>query len=108
MADHYLTQGASAANLVRTLTDRDGPINLTGATTTFCMSRYGTNVVNDGACSVVGVATAGTVSYPFTTTNTANAGVFEGQFKVTFGSGAIQFFPSNRKLSIEILPTDDA
>ena len=48
-------------------------------------------------------ASNGAVSYTFTTSDTDTAGLFQGEFQVTFSGGAIETFPNAEYISINIL-----
>jgi len=86
--------------------DRDRPVDLTGATVLFHMRLATDNSVkiNGGSVTVV-AATAGSVRYTFTTSNTDTAGIYEAEFQVTFSDGTVQTFPNDGYITIVI--TDD-
>lgn len=104
MADYAIKQGDTLPPLIATLLQGIGtPQDLTGCTVTFRMETLaGQTIVNEGACTIVGLPTAGTVQYAWGPTDTAAAGLYEGEFHVTFAGGAKATFPTLGTITIEI------
>ena len=61
----------------------------------------GNSVVSNGACTIIGEET-GRVRYGWVANDTANAGIFRGEFTVTFASGRIETFPNSTTIRIKI------
>jgi hypothetical protein len=90
-----------------TLTDATGAVvNLTGATVKFTMTADGSSTpkVNKQTATVASPATAGVVQYAWQSGNLDTAGPYRGEFEVTFGSGAVQTYPSVGYLRIYVSP----
>jgi hypothetical protein len=78
---------------------------LTGATVRFQMrqrrSRGGATLV-DAAAVVVTATGTPTVEYQWEAVNTANAGTFEAEFRVTYSNGKIETFPNDGFISVKV------
>ena len=102
-----IKQNDTAPKLEAFLQDDKGrPVNLTGASTVFHM-RLASDLsakITSGSVTVES-ATKGHVSFTWTASNTDTAGIYQGEFQVTFVSGAIQTFPNNDYIKVNI--TDD-
>lgn len=104
MADFLIKRGDTLPELERTLTDASGAVDLSGASVVFRMaSRESGATVVDRSATVVS-ASAGTVKYAWQTGDTATAGTYSAEFRVTFGDGRILTFPNVGTISIEIAP----
>tara|TARA_B100000963_G_scaffold137118_2_gene119339 strand:- start:3730 stop:4053 length:324 start_codon:yes stop_codon:yes gene_type:complete len=99
-----IKKGDTAPFLTATLKDANGTaVDLTGATVVFNMADLDDNlVVTNGSCTIVDEDT-GRIRYNWVTTDTANDGVFRGEFTVTFASGVIETFPNSTYFRIKIL-----
>jgi hypothetical protein len=104
--DFSITAGTREPSLVRVLRDARGPINLTGATVTFTMTRVGggTSKVAAAACTVVS-ATSGTVRYDWAAADTNAPGDYYGRFKITWPSANTQEVPDDAPLLIRVRET---
>ena len=98
-----IKKGDTSPFLVATLNDSTGTaLDLTGASVVFNMGDLdGNSVVSDGSCTIIGEET-GRVRYGWVSNDTANAGVFRGEFTVTFASGRIETFPNSTTIRIRI------
>ena len=78
---------------------------LTGATVRFQMrarrSRGGATVI-DAAAVVVTATGTPTVEYQWQAGETANAGIFEAEFRVTYADGKVETFPNDEFISVKI------
>ena len=102
--DQYWVQHDTRPALVKTLLDASGAVvNVTGATVVFNMTQGSTVKVSRGAAMVTD-GPNGVVSYTPTSTDTATAGEFQGEFEVTYAAGGVQTFPSPHKMRIVITP----
>ena len=101
--DFTIKAGDTAPTLTDTLTYSDGTIaNLTGASVSFVMRSEQLNAPTILSAASVTNASAGAVAYTFTATNTATAGLYAGNWIVTFSGGVIQTWPTVGYLSIDI------
>jgi hypothetical protein len=98
-ADFRLTAGDLLPPLEATLSDDNGPADLTGATVEI-VYRCGDTVIT-GECTVVS-AEDGTIQYEWAEGDTDTPGMYAAKFVVTFASGKKQSFPNDSSCSIEI------
>ncbi len=84
-----ITQGSTSPPVTDTLQSAGVPINLTGATVRFQM-RKENSAVNavDSSASIIS-AVAGTVSYAWGSSDTANEGVYQAWWKATLSGGLV-------------------
>lgn len=103
--DFVLKQNATYPPIAATLTDAAGvPIPLTAATVHFLMKPMtGGGAVVDHAAQVVS-ALAGTVRYDWQEGDTAMAGYYRAEFRIVWGTGAVQPVPSDTFLTILVVP----
>jgi hypothetical protein len=83
--------------------------NLTGANVVFNMAdapQDGNLIINRGQAIVVSPAANGVVRYSWAPENTANSGIYYGEFEITYPSGQIITYPNttNAKIVITIDP----
>jgi hypothetical protein len=83
-----------------TLTDEDGPINLTEATSVKFIAKSATHVI-EGNCTII-KATEGVVTYLWASKDTENPGVYRVEYKIIWKSGGIQSVPNQSYDEIEI------
>ena len=101
-----LKLGDTYPPLIATLTDEnDAAIDLTDATSVdFRMvDSAGAVIVDEVTCSIASPKTSGVVQYDWADLDTAVAGLFKGDFKVTYTGGDVSHHPNNGYLLIEIL-----
>lgn len=105
MADHYMKKGDTQPTLDRILEDVNGvPVNLTGSTVMFVMTRVGATTAKVNAeADIVGDATDGEVSYPWAAGDTDTEGEYDGEFQVTFAGGEVQTFPNDSYLRVKVV-----
>lgn len=106
-----MTAGDTAKPIEGILTDEKGAVSLLGVTVRFLMkpapnSGLTTPLLNKLAVAVapnapVGHADYGKARYFFLPSETV-PGVFQGQFKATWGDGGVEYFPSGDEF-IEII-----
>ena len=92
-----LTQGAVGTTMEFTLSDEDGPVDITGWTVTI-IARHGVDdpVIDNGACVLTTPATGqGTYEFNSTTAN-IEVGEYNLQFKGVIGSD-VYYFPTHRE-----------
>lgn len=101
--DFYIKQNDTAPAIAATLKDSTGTaVDLSGASVQFHMNEPdGTSIV-DAAATVVD-APNGRVQYSWSPADTANAGHFLAEWEVTYSTGKVESFPSDRYLTIDVL-----
>lgn len=103
MADFSLKQHDTWPPLNATLSDANGPIDLTGATSvTLIMKPTGGGSTITGTCTIVS-AVAGTIRYTWITGNTAVAGTYNLEFEILWSDGKIGTVPNEGYKTVEIL-----
>jgi hypothetical protein len=80
-------------------------VELPGATVRFHMRPIGSASTTVDAAASIYDYDAGQVSYAWSASDTATAGLYEAEFEVTNTDGTIETFPNNSYISIEV--TDD-
>ena len=102
-SDFSLKQDDTWPPLNATLSDANGPINLTTATSvTFIMKPTGGGSPITGTCTIVSAA-AGTVRYVWVTGNTTVAGTYQAEFEILWADGKIGTVPNEGYFTVEIL-----
>lgn len=101
----YIKQNDTRPTMSATLIDANGSsVDLTGATVSLKMRKSGeTSAVSLAGTASVVTADKGKVQYVWAAADTATVGSYEGEFEVTFSGGAIQTFPNDRYIDIEIV-----
>lgn len=81
-------------------------INLTSATVVFNMRNKSTGTVkiNRGAATVVTATGSPTLGYLWLAADTDTAGVYEGEFEVTYADTTKQTFPADGFITIVVTP----
>lgn len=102
MADFTIAQGDTLPAVTATLSDANGPVDLTGASVTFSLTLGNVAVIADRACTITD-ATAGQVSVAWQPGDTLDYGNAFAQFKATWADGR-RSFPNNRMLDFAITP----
>lgn len=80
------------------LNDMGQPQNLTGATVRFKMGKP----VKVNTPAVISDAALGVVSYQWVVADTNAAGVYPGEFEVTYADGGIESFPDDGYIRVEV------
>jgi hypothetical protein len=99
----HIKQNDTSPAMLATLKDGNGTvIELSGSSVRFHMRPIGqtTNTV-DSAATIHDVD-LGQVSYAWSSTDTANSGMFEAEFQVTNTDGTIETFPNAGHIIVEI------
>ena len=103
MSDFNIKQGDVLPVLSDTLTYSNGTaVNLTSASVKFVMRAITAIGPTVNTTATIVSATAGTVSYTFTATDTQTAGHYQGTWIVTFSGGQVQQFPTDGYLDIVV------
>ena len=106
MRSFAIKQGDTAPAFQATLYGGTGAVQpLTGATVVLNLRRVadGVLVVNGGAVTVVDAAN-GVVKYVWQPSDTATAGLYHAEFKVTFADGTIERYPDDGDFPVTIAP----
>jgi len=101
----YVKQNDTAPSLRATLKDGSNTvIDLTGASVRFHMRTVGgTSAKVDAAATVISPATSGIVQYNWVAADTDTIGSYQGEFEVTYSDSAIETFPNNGYIRVEII-----
>ena len=83
-------------------------INITGASVLFKMRAVNSSSLKVNSSATITNASNGAVSYTFSASDTDTAGLFQGEFQVTFSGGAIETFPNSEYISINVLAALDS
>lgn len=103
MADFFLKKGDTAEPLVRILEDQLGAVTLGGAVIRFQMRAADSPTTKVDALAVADLNVTGKVSYDWQSADVDTAGLFFGEFKVTFAGGKVATFPNGEDyIEIEI------
>lgn len=107
MAVFKIKEGDTSPALSYALTPKT--VTLSGATVVFNMMRKGGTVKISGASATItdnGDGTSSgtpTVRYDWTAADTNTAGVYRGEFQVTYSDSSIETFPNDGYIEIRIL-----
>jgi hypothetical protein len=102
----FIKQNDTSPSLRAILKDGDEiAINLTGATVRFHMRTVGGETAAVDADASIVTAESGIVQYLWDAADTATVGSYQAEFEVTFSGGAVETFPNNGYIRVEI--TDD-
>lgn len=97
----YIKTGDTSPVLQYTLSPT--PATLAGATVVFNMrTQDRTSIIARGTAYVVGDVTAGVVRYVWQSGDTDTAGLFNGEFEVTFSDGSVETFPNYEYFKVRI------
>jgi len=84
------------------LEDSNGPIDLSGAEVEFVYKYKPTGAVNLRTGTIVS-ATSGIVQYPWTSGDVSSAGVYWGEWRITFSDGKQLSVPNDSYITFEII-----
>ena len=103
MPDFSIKQGDVLPVLSDTLTYSNGTaVNLTGSTVNFVMRSITAPLPSVNAAATIVTPASGTVSYTFTTTDTAVAGRYQATWIVASPGYQVQQFPTDGYLDIAV------
>jgi hypothetical protein len=104
--DFYLKQGDTLGSLVCILSDANGVVNLTTATSVqFHMQHLmDPSVPEINASASVVSAVAGSVRYDWATHDLDFSGDYAAEFQVAFSGSGIGTFPNYRNINIRVTP----
>jgi hypothetical protein len=97
----YLKKNDTRDNIKATLSNESGPVDLTGASVRFLMSKRGVNKV-DRQVQIQDAAN-GIVWMVFEQGDTDEQGLFQAEFEVTFPDARIETFPNDGFILINII-----
>lgn len=84
------------------LSDQDGPIDLTTATTVKLLLKTATGGGTGGGTCTITDAAGGGVRYEWQTADTAAIQSFNGEFEITWSNGEISTVPNDSYITVEI------
>jgi hypothetical protein len=103
MASIYtIKQHDNYPSLVLTLTDQNGPINLSTATTVKLILKSGTTTIT-GTCNIT-TPTSGIVTYVWAAGDTSVVGTYDGEVEITWNTGKIETVPNDSYFTITVFP----
>ena len=104
MADLTIKQNDTWPKLEATLSDANGPVDLTAATSVkFIMRKVGgTPIVTGTGAKKSPPGVDGVVTYTWIAADTSVVGSYEGEFELTF-PGGVETFPNEGYFTIEIV-----
>lgn len=97
----YLKKNDTKDNIKATLSNESGPVDLTGATVRFLMSKKGAIKVDRQA--QIQDAAAGIVWMVFEHGDTDEQGLYQAEFEVIFPDARIETFPNDGFVLINII-----
>lgn len=110
VADVTVKSNDTSPFIRQTLLDFEGnPVDIAAATVVFTMWTYDNATLGSQEISgpadndQVGAETLGHVSYEWQDGDTALAGVYVGEWEVTFVSGEVETFPNDRHIRIWLM-----
>ncbi len=110
-ADFFIKQGDLVPALAETLEDEQFlPVDLTAASVRFKMRKIdAATLVTNAAGSILQVGdgsdgSKGDVSYSWSAGDTDEAGLYQGEWEVTFTGGSVETFPNAGFTLIRITP----
>lgn len=102
----YIKQNDTSPRLQATLKDGSGTaIDLTGASVNFHMRAVGSTTNKVDGSATIADEDNGVVFYSWASSDTDTSGSFEAEFEVTYTGGAVETFPNDKYIQVEI--TDD-
>lgn len=99
--DFSIKQHDTWPPLQATLTDQDGPINLTNATAVRLIMK-GSTVTVTGGCTVVDPVN-GVVSYAWAVGDLAVADNYQVEFEITWNTGTIETVPNDGYMNVSVV-----
>jgi hypothetical protein len=108
MDPFVIKQNDTMPYLEATLSDDNGPVDLTGASVKLAMkplARCGqTSALKFKKAGVVVTPASGVVRYQWGAGDTDTAGNFQAEFEVTFADGGVRTFPSTGYIPVTVTP----
>jgi hypothetical protein len=104
MADLTIKQHDTWPPLRATLSDADGPVDLTTADTVRFIYKEPVGVTAVVRVTTVTAATDGKIEYEWVAGDTAVATTYNAEFEVTWGDGEITTFPNAGYFTFEVTP----
>ena len=102
--------GDTAPDIAGTVTDANGPVNISTATSLRFIAKSGSNPVIAGAATKVDDGTTplrGKWKYTWGASDLSIAGTWEVEIEVTWTSGKIETFPNSKTRNPTFIVTED-
>lgn len=104
MSDFTLKQHDTYPPLVAVLSDANGVIDLTSATSVTLNLKAGSGSTLGGVCTIVAPAANGQVSYTWQTADTAAINTFQAEFQINWAGGvAISTVPNDSYFVVTVI-----
>lgn len=100
-SDIYMKQHDSWPPLTATLTAAGAALDLTAATQVKLILKSTAYTIT-GICTITD-AVNGVVKYTWASGDLANAGVYNGEFEVTYSGGRVETVPNNTYFTLEVV-----
>ena len=101
---HTIKRG-DTRQIIKAVLGNDGvPVNLTGATVRFLMSRYQTGALVINRAAHIEDATGGKIWFVWLAGDTNTAGLYQAEFEVTFPDGKVETYPNADYIYVNIIP----
>jgi len=99
-----LKKNDTSPAMLATLQGANGvAINLTGASVRFYMRPVGGGQATVNEAAVIMAAESGLVRYDWVNGSTGTVGSFQSEFELTYPDGAVETFPNNGYIRVEII-----
>ena len=100
----YIKRNDTSPSMLATLQDADAAdIDLTSASVRFHMWPISTQTVTVDEAATVVTPLEGLVRYDWQAADTATIGSYQAEFEVTYADGAIETFPNDGYVRVEII-----
>lgn len=102
MADLTLKRHDTYPPLRATLSDVNGPIDLTSAVSVKLIMKGKTSLVT-GLCAIVSPSTSGSIQYNWATNDLSVSDTYNVEFEIGWAGGGIQTVPNSGYSTIEVV-----
>ena len=102
MADVTYKRGDNAPPITATLSDLDGPIDLSSADAVRLRMKSDTAIVEAGPVEITDAAN-GEIKYEWEADDLMFAGSYRGEWEITWSDGTIQTVPNDTYFAVDVL-----